>query len=243
MTDTKKSLYGGPLQSRRGLLMGAAVLATVGVGASLLQSFFRSPRADADARKQAKRPRRPTAVASEELMKAGPLPELTIGRDDAPVTIVEYASMTCGACATFHTTVLPVLKEKYIDTGKVRLVFREFPLDERAALASMVTRCVGSDKTFPLISVLLSKQDEWAFSKTDFQPKLFAFAQQAGFTQAAYKACRENQDLIKKIIAVRDRAHQSFGVTQTPTFFVNGKKLDGGSIEAFEKAIAPLLKG
>jgi protein-disulfide isomerase len=174
-------------------------------------------------------------------MKPGPLPDLAIGNADAPVTIVEYASMTCSHCANFHNTVLPTLKTKYIDTGKVRLVFREFPLDERAALASMMARCAGNDKTLPLISMLFSKQDEWATSKTDFLPKIFKFGQQVGFTKQAFDQCRQDEKLIKNIIAVRDRANTSFGVNSTPTFFINGKKFEGGTVEEFDKALAPLV--
>jgi protein-disulfide isomerase len=232
------------LLSRRSLLLGAAALATVGVGGSMIWSAMQAPQAEeAEVKKQAKRPpRRPGNVASDELMKPGPLPELVIGKADAPITIVEYASMTCGHCASFHNTVLPQLKEKYIDTGQVRLVFREFPLDERAAAASMVARCAGGDKTLPLISVLLAKQDDWAFGKEDFLPKLFKYAQQAGFSKQSFETCRQDEKLLQNVIAVRDRAHQSFGVSSTPTFFVNGKRLDGVALADFDKALAPLIK-
>ncbi len=210
---------------------------------SLIYTLLRpAPRAET-ARRPARRPRRTVNVTQEELLKAGPLPDLALGKADAPITIVEYASMTCGHCANFHNKVLPVLKEKYIDTGKVRLIFREFPLDERAALASMMARCAGGDRALPLISMLFSKQDEWAASKTDFLPKIFKLGQQVGMTKQTFDECRQNEKLIKDIIAVRDRANTSFGVNQTPTFFINGKKMDGGSVEDFDKALAPLIKG
>jgi protein-disulfide isomerase len=228
---------------RRKLLMGSAAIATVGVAVSAVYSIVRAPpRADAEARRPRKPRRVVNNVSQDELMKPGPLPDLVIGKDDAPVTIVEYASMTCSHCANFHTTVLPTLKEKYIDTGKVRLVFREFPLDERAALASMVARCAGDDKTMPLISMLFSKQDEWATSKQDFLPKLFKFGQQVGFTRQAFDHCRQDEKLIKNIIAVRDRANTAFGVNATPTFFINGKRYDGApTVEDFEKVLTPLV--
>ena len=228
---------------RRKLLLSSAVVATIGVAGSLIYTLLRpAPRADT-AKRPARRPRRTVNVTEEELLKAGSLPDLALGNADAPVTIVEYASMTCSHCASFHNTVLPVLKQKYIDTGKVRLIFREFPLDERAALASMMARCAGGDKALPLISMLFSKQDEWAAAKADFLPKLFKFGQQVGFTKQSFDQCRQNEKLIKDIIAVRDRGNTSFGVSQTPTFFINGKKMDGGSIEDFDKALAPLIKG
>ena len=228
---------------RRKLLLSSAVVATIGVAGSLIYTLLRpAPRADT-AKRPARRPRRTVNVTEEELLKAGSLPDLALGNADAPVTIVEYASMTCSHCASFHNTVLPVLKQKYIDTGKVRLIFREFPLDERAALASMMARCAGGDKALPLISMLFSKQDEWAAAKTDFLPKLFKFGQQVGFTKQSFDQCRQNEKLIKDIIAIRDRGNTSFDVSQTPTFFINGKKMDGGSIEDFDKALAPLIKG
>lgn len=229
---------------RRKLLFSSAVVATIGVAGSLIYTLLRpAPRADTAKRPVRRPPRRTVNVTEEELLKAGSLPDLALGKADAPVTIVEYASMTCSHCASFHNTVLPVLKEKYIDTGKVRLIFREFPLDERAALASMMARCAGGDKALPLISMLFSKQDEWAAAKNDFLPKLFKFGQQVGFTKQSFDQCRQDEKLIKEIIAVRDRGNTSFGVNQTPTFFVNGKKMDGGSIEDFDKALAPLVKG
>lgn len=219
------------------------MIATIGVAGSLIYTLMRpAPRAET-ARRPVRRPRAPVNVTQEELMKAGPLPDLALGKADAPITIVEYASMTCGHCANFHNKLLPVLKEKYIDTGKVRLVFREFPLDERAALASMMARCAGGDRSLPLISMLFSKQDEWASAKNDFLDKIFKLGQQVGMTKKTFDECRQNEKLIKDIIAVRDRANQSFGVNQTPTFFINGKKMDGGSVEDFDKALAPLIKG
>ena len=230
---------------RRKLLLGSAGIATIAVAGSIVYSLLRAPpRADADAKRGPRRPRKVAGnVSNEELLKPGALPDLVIGQANAPVTIVEYASMTCNHCATFHNTVLPAIKEKYIDTGKVKLVFREFPLDERAALASMVARCAGDDKSMPLISMLFSKQDEWASAKQDFLPKLFKFGQQVGFTRQAFDRCRQDEKLIKSIIAVRDRGNVAFGVNSTPTFFINGKRMEGApTVEEFEKALAPLVK-
>jgi len=184
----------------------------------------------------------PTEVPVDELMKPGPLPDLVLGSADAPITVVEYASMTCGHCAHFHTTVFPTLKEKYIDTGKVRFVMREFPLDNLAAAASMLARCAGDGKTFPLISALFAKQDDWAFVKGDPRPELLKFAKQAGFTQESFEQCLTDQKLLDAISAIRSRASETFGVNATPTFFVNGKKLNGVGLADFEKAFEPILK-
>lgn len=182
-------------------------------------------------------------VPVAELMKPSDLPELAVGPADAKVTIVEYASMTCGHCATFHNKVYPELKAKYVDTGKVRFVFREFPLDNLAAAASMLARCAGDSKGSGLISVLFAKQDDWAFVRTSPVPKLFEIAKQAGFTQESFDKCLTDQALLERIIAGRTRAADVFGVNSTPTFFINGKRLIGGnSLSDFDKVIEPLLK-
>jgi protein-disulfide isomerase len=224
------------LLSRRRLVLAGAVLATAGVAWSWFASL-RSPRAET----AAKRTRRRTGkLPIEDLMKPGPVPDLALGKADAPVTIVEYASMTCPACANFHNSVLPVLKEKYIDKGLVRLVYREFLLNERDAVASMVARCAGSDKSLPLVTALFAKQQEWAQATTDFLPKLYAFAQQVGLTRQSFNKCQQNEKLLKDLVAQRERG-AAFGVSRTPTFFINGKKLEGGTVEDFDKAIGPFL--
>jgi protein-disulfide isomerase len=190
-----------------------------------------------------KRAQARTEVPLDELMQPGPLPELVLGKEDAPITVVEYASMTCGHCANFHNKVFPTVKEKYVDSGKVRFVMREFPLDKLAVAASMLARCAGGEKTFPLISALFAKQDEWAFVRSNPVPELFKLAKQAGFTQESFDKCLTDQKLMDDIVKIRSRAADSFGVGSTPTFFINGKKMTGApTIEEFDKAFAPLLK-
>jgi protein-disulfide isomerase len=222
-----------PLLSRR-VMIGAAAVATLG----LLYSYStsRGSSTETASNKARRRPKANTA----DLMKPGPLPDLSIGKADAPVTIVEYASMTCPHCADFHNNVLPALKEKYIDTGKVRLVFREFLLDERGARAALVARCAGGDRALPFISVLFSKQDDWAQTRGDFLDKLYTYAQQAGFSREAFDRCQGNEKLFKDLLAMRERG-AGFGVNATPTFFINGKKLAGNTIEDFDRALGPVL--
>jgi protein-disulfide isomerase len=183
-------------------------------------------------------------VSVDELMKAGPLPDLVLGKPDAPCTIVEYASLTCGHCANFHNKVLPVLKEKYIETGKVRLILREFPLQNLAAGAAMLARCAGGgDKTIAFTTALFAKQEEWAFQQQNPLPELFKFAKQAGFTQESFDKCLTDQKLLDDITAVRTRASDVFGVDATPAFFINGKRFTSNpSLEAFEKAIGEIVK-
>jgi protein-disulfide isomerase len=223
------------LTRRNAIALGGGVVALAAVSAWALYT----PSGTTKPRKG-----RPIEVSVEELMKPGPLPELEVGQADAPITVVEYASMTCGHCASFHNNVYPALKTKYIDTGKVRLIVREFPLDDRATGAAMLTRCTGEGKTFPLLSALFAKQDEWAFvAKDSFVPELSKFARQAGFTEDSMRVCLKDQELMEKILTARRRAADEFGVSSTPTFFVNGKRLPGGnSLEDFDKAFEPLLK-
>ncbi len=190
----------------------------------------------------AQRKQGPSEVSVDELTKPSDLADLTLGPADAKVTVVEYASMTCPHCAHFETDVFENFKKKYIDTGKVRFVYREFPLDNLAAAVSMLARCAGGDKTFPLIQTFYAKQAEWAFTQGNPVPKLFDIAKQAGFTQESFDKCLTDQKLLDQITAQRTRASDTFGVNATPTFFINGKKLpETPTLEAFDKVIEPLL--
>jgi protein-disulfide isomerase len=180
-------------------------------------------------------------VSLSDLMVPGPLGDQVLGSADAPVTIIEYASMTCPHCAHFHETTYPELKKKYIDTGKVRFIFREFPLDPLAAAGSMLARCAGGEKYFPMIESLFSQQKDWVTQKP-LQPML-AIAKQAGFTQESFDKCLANQQMLDGIEASRTRAAQKLGVNSTPTFFINGKIYRGAmTVEELDKQLAPYLK-
>lgn len=175
------------------------------------------------------------------LLEPGPLEEMVVGEENAPVTIVEYASMTCPHCANFHTQVYPALKEKYINTGKARLIFREFPLDARAYAAAMLARCADKQFYFPMIDVLFKQQASWARAE-DPRPQLLQIAKLAGFTQESFEACLKNQELLDNVNAVRTKAAEEFGVNGTPSFFINGEKYSGNnSVEAMSEAIDSLL--
>jgi protein-disulfide isomerase len=180
------------------------------------------------------------APSAEELMVAGPLGERSLGKADAPVTIIEYASMTCSHCATFHNTVYPTLKAKYIDTGKVRFILREFPLDPLSAGAFMLARCAGEDKYFPMVDALFRAQKSWAAAQ-DPVAALLTIAKQAGFTQQTFEQCLTNQQVLDGVEWVRQRAAEKFGVNSTPTFFINGKIQRGApSVEELDKLLASL---
>jgi protein-disulfide isomerase len=177
----------------------------------------------------------------EDLAHAGPGGDIMIGSDKAPVTIIEYASMTCPHCAHFEETTLPELKKRYIDTGKVRYVMREFPLDALAAAGFMLARCAGPDKYESVVETLFAKQPDWVVQKPI--PPLMAIAKQFGFTEDSFNACLANQKVLDDIQAVRDHAVNKLSVNSTPTFFINGKRLVGDlSIEAMAKEIEPYLK-
>jgi len=181
------------------------------------------------------------APSTAELMETGVLPDQILGKADAPVTVIEYASMTCGHCATFHTNTYPEFKKRYVDTGKVRYILREFPLDPLAAGAFMLARCAGKDKYYPLVETLFQQQRNWVVQKP-IEP-LFAIAKQAGFTQQTFDACLQDQKMLDAIEWVRARGADKFKVDSTPTFFINGKIFKGAlSIEDMAKAIDPLLK-
>lgn len=174
---------------------------------------------------------------------ASPLPQKVLGSADAPVTVVEYASMTCSHCATFHTDVFPELKKKYVDTGKVRFIFREFPFEPVATAAFMLARCVPDDKYFPMISTLFETQKSWAFSK-DPAAGLLAVARQAGMSQADFEKCLTDKDLAQKVQASAQYGNAELGVNATPTFFIDGKKVSGAmSVAEWDKELAPLLAG
>ena len=184
-------------------------------------------------------------VSTTELMKPAALPDMAIGNDKAPVTIIEYASMTCPHCAHFQETTFPEVKKRYIDTGKVRYIFREFPLDTLASAAFLLARCAGEKdptKYFAMIDTLFRKQQQWVVSKP--VPPLLAIAKQAGFTEQSFDACLANQKLLDGVQNVRQRAVDAFKVQSTPTFFINGTKFSGAiTIEEMAKAIDPQLKG
>ena len=181
-------------------------------------------------------------VAEAELMQPGPLGDQVLGDEKAPVTIIEYASMTCPHCAHFALTTFPQLKEKYIDTGKVKYILREFPFDPIAAGAFMLARCAGDkEKYYAMVDLLFRTQATWAVDKP-LQPML-ATVKQAGFTEDSFKKCLSDQKVLDGINWVRDRAQKQFKVSSTPTFFINGQMTVGAvSFEDMQKLIDPLLK-
>ncbi|MEM8703475.1 MAG: thioredoxin domain-containing protein [Pseudomonadota bacterium] len=166
------------------------------------------------------------SVDMDDLLVPGPLGDKILGEENAPVTVVEYASMTCGHCANFHKNTWKPLKEQYVDTGKVRFIFREVPLDPVSAAAFMLARCAPAENYFEIVDTMFENQRAWAFSDNPYN-SLLDFSKQIGFTQESFEECLTNQGLLDAVNAVRDRAANEFGVSSTPTFFINGARHPG----------------
>lgn len=176
-------------------------------------------------------------VAGGALMQPGPLGDMALGDPKAPNVVIEYASMTCPHCARFHAEVYRPFKAKYIDTGKVYFIFRDYPLDPLAKAAIVLAHCAPKERFFPLVDLMFDHQEDWAFVN-DPANALLNLVKQAGFTQESFNACLTNQSLGDGVQAVQDRASKEFGVASTPTFFVNGKKLTGEqTLENFDKEL------
>jgi protein-disulfide isomerase len=211
--------------NRRTLLETVAILSLSALSAS--SALAQSPEA---------------SFSAAELAVAGPLGDKILGNDLAPVTIIEYASLTCGHCAAFHEVGFKFLKEKYIDTGKVRYILRDFPLDPLAAAGFMLAHCAGDGKYFPMVDLLFAQQKAW--TQTDKPVDvLLSLVKQAGFTQESFETCLKNQTIYDGVNAVRKTGTEKFKVDSTPTFFINGRKATGNlTQQQLETLIEPLLK-
>jgi protein-disulfide isomerase len=161
-----------------------------------------------------------------------------LGKAEAPITIIEYASLTCPHCAHFDVTVLPKLKEKWIDTGKAKLILRDYPLDEPALRAAMVARCAPANRFYPLIDTFFAQQEQWVTSR-DYRAALEKLVKLGGMSEKEFKACISDKKLEDQVAQSRLVASQQLGVDATPTFFINGKKFDGApTVEAFDQALS-----
>jgi protein-disulfide isomerase len=216
------------------LILGAGAL--IGGGVGVLPAWAQAHDHSQDNAEETK------SVAIEELMNPGPLPDQFIGSPDAPVTIIEYASLTCSHCAHFATTTFPDLKTRYIDTGKVRFVLREFPLDALAAAAFMLARCAGEGKYFPVAETLFQKQREWTV-RDPIKPLMALTQQAAGLDEKSFHACLQNRELLAQLQEGYKRAATKFGVNSTPTFFINGTAHRGSlSIDEMTSLVEAELK-
>jgi protein-disulfide isomerase len=211
--------------TRRALLGGAAVTALslalpLGISDAFAQEL---PDSQGD-------------VDMEAALKPGSLPEMFLGKEDAPITVIEYMSMTCPHCAHFHTTTFDPIKTKYVDSGKVRFIIREFPFDPVATAAFMLARSnpqnptemATSEQYFAMVSMLFKQQRAWAApADKDVRKALLQTVRIAGYSQQTFEACLTNQKLLDEINTVVKRGADEFGVNSTPTFLINGKKYSG----------------
>jgi protein-disulfide isomerase len=164
-----------------------------------------------------------------------------LGNPNAPITIVEYASMTCSHCAHFANDVLPGIKKEWIDTGKVKLVLRDFPLDEQALRAAMIARCAPPDRFYAFADTFFASQDKWAGAR-DFRDALARLAKFGGMGKDEFDACLKNTALENRIVEQRLIATKELDVNSTPTFFINGSKFSGApTAEEFNKVLSSLV--
>jgi protein-disulfide isomerase len=163
-----------------------------------------------------------------------------LGNPDAPITIIEYASLTCPHCAHFANDVLPELKKKWIDTGKVKWVLRDFPLDEPALRAAMIARCAPPDRYYAYVDTFFAAQDKWVMAK-DYREALARLVKLGGMGKDEFDNCLKNTALENKIVQERLVASKEYDVGSTPTFFINGTKFTGApTLEEFDKALSGL---
>jgi protein-disulfide isomerase len=177
------------------------------------------------------------AASAKPLGTEEALKERVLGDPKAPITIIEYSSLGCPHCAKFHKDTLPELKKNYIDTGKAKLIYRDFPLGGGAYAAAMMARCAPPSRYFQFIEVLFKNQDTWARSKNPQQP-LARIGKLGGMSQAAFDACLKNEALFQGIRKVQLEGKQKFEVNATPTFIINDEKISGARpYEDFRKIL------
>ncbi|WP_336278974.1 DsbA family protein [Bartonella sp. CB175] len=188
----------------------------------------------------ASKPKPVATVDMSKVLQSTKVKDKIEGEENAPVTIVEYASLTCIHCAHFYNNILPAIRKKYIKTGKVRFIFRDFAFDPRATAGFMLAKCVSEDRYFPLIEVLFQKQQEWAWRQNALKP-LKRIALMAGLTDEGFNACLKNQSILDEVNASFERGKE-LGISATPTFFINGNKYEGAmSVETFSSIIDSFL--
>ena len=183
----------------------------------------------------------PAFAQSDEAMA---LEEMSIGAEDAPITMIEYASFTCPHCANFHTDVLPLIKENYIDTGKVRMIYRGIYFDRLGLWADMLARCGGPDRYFGITGMIYEKQSEWtsADSAVGVVDNLYAIGRLAGMNQTDMEACMQDNETAQAMVKSSTENAEAHGVNSTPTFVINGQTVSNmaysGFVDEFERLLA-----
>lgn len=169
--------------------------------------------------------------------------DMTIGDENAPVTVIEYASFTCPHCMRFHTEVFPLIKENYVDTGKIRFTLREVYFDKHGLWAGMIARCAGPDRYFGLTDILFHQQSDWAQSadEAELVEKLYGIGRQAGLTDDELDACLQDSDFAQALVERYKETATADDVTGTPSFIINGEKVQNMSYEEFSKVLDEAL--
>jgi protein-disulfide isomerase len=176
------------------------------------------------------------AVASEPAIA-----ERVLGDPDAPVTIIEYSSLTCPHCAAFHADTLPTLKERYIDTGQAKLVFRDFPLDQNALNAAVIAHCAGEDRYFAFLEAMFASQERWARSANPTE-SLLQLAGLGGMPREQAEACLADEAMVDAVLKKRLDGQEEFAIASTPSFIINGEMVSGNqSVDEFATVIEAAL--
>ena len=169
------------------------------------------------------------------------LEEKSLGKPDAPIKMIEFASLTCGHCARFHNEVMPTIKEKYINNGKIFFTYKDFPLDKFALKASIISRCSGNKNYFSFLDVFYKKQSSWTRSQDPFK-SLLKIAKIGGLKDEEIKVCVGNKSIEDGLLKDRLQSSKKYDITATPTIYLNGKKYTGDlTLEALELKINSLL--
>ena len=179
--------------------------------------------------------------SKHEIVKAKTDEEIFLGNKDAKIVVIEYASMTCSHCANFHKEVYPKIKENYIDTNKIKFIFRDFPLDKQALFGSVLAKCAPKEKYFDFVKLILNTQKKWIASDDTFQDKLKNIGKLAGLNENKINTCFKDEQIVDNILKSRSDAEKKYNITSTPSLIINEKKYSAMSYETFEKIIESLI--
>ena len=167
--------------------------------------------------------------------------EFFLGNKDAKIVVIEYASMTCIHCANFHKQVYPKIKKNYIDTNKIKFIFRDFPLDKQALFASVLAKCAPKDKYYNFVKLILTNQEKWISNDDAFMNKLRNIGKLAGLNENKINSCFKDEKIVNNIIRTRSIGEEKYNINSTPSLIINEKKYSAMSYENFEKIIEDLI--
>ena len=176
-----------------------------------------------------------------EIVKAKTDEEVFLGNKDAKIVVIEYASMTCAHCANFHKKVYPKIKENYIDTNKIKFIFRDFPLDKQALFGSVLARCAPKEKYFDFVKLILNTQKKWVSNDGTFMDKLKNIGKLAGLNENKINTCFKDEQIVDDILKSRSAAEKKYNINSTPSLIINERKYSAMSYENFEKIIENLI--